>query len=234
MERKLTAVVLASVMLLSVLGATGAGTLAAANHAANTAANTAGNAATVSASATGEVTAQPDRAVVHLTVSADGSNASEATDALDADVSMLRRALDDENLSVQSVRTTGLAVREGGDAGYVASQAFAVTTDADAVGDVVDVAFDSGADEVTATEFTLSPERERALQREAIERAVANARFQAEVVANSTGLTLAGVHSVSVSGVSDASAMLRNGTAVAPEPVTVSATVAVTYNATGS
>jgi len=60
----------------------------------------------------------------------------------------------------------------------------------DAVGEVIDVAIDAGADEVQRIEFGLSEEREREVRETAIENAMANAESDATVLADSSGLEL--------------------------------------------
>ncbi|WP_436927742.1 SIMPL domain-containing protein [Halosimplex amylolyticum] len=239
MDRNLTAIALTSIVLLSALGVAGAGTLQS---------QSAGNqSATVSVSATGAVSAEPDRAVVYVAVTAEGDNASEATGDLAANVSDLRAALDDENLSVASVRTTDYSVseRRPGDGegqgnaptSYVARQSFAVTTtDTSEAGAVIDTAVANGATEVGGVQFALSEDRRQELRDEAIDRAVDDARSQAEALADSTGLSLGPVRSVSTGDAGGFPvgrvAAEDAGTTIDPSPVTVSATVDITYNAT--
>ncbi|MFB6140472.1 MAG: SIMPL domain-containing protein [Halosimplex sp.] len=240
MERKLTAIAVTSVVLLSVLGVAGAGTLGS---------QSAGNeTATVSVSATGTVTAEPDRAVVYVAATAEGENASAATSDLASNVSDLRAALDDENLSVESVETTGYSVyreRPGEGQGqgsapttYVARQSFAVTTtDVSGAGAVIDTAVANGATEVGGVQFTLSEDRRQELRTEAIGAAVDDARVQAEAVADSTGLTLGSVRSVSTGqevGFFGERVAAADGTTIDASPVSVSATVDITYNATAA
>ncbi|WP_123535005.1 SIMPL domain-containing protein [Halosimplex salinum] len=238
MESKLTAVLLTSVVLLSTLGVAGAGALQS---------QSAGNqSATVSVSATGTVTAEPDQAVVHVAVTAEGENASDATEDLASNVSDLRAALDDENLSVTSVRTTDYSVSqeqpgEGQGQGnapttYVARQSFAVTTsDTSEAGAVIDAAVANGATEVGGVTFTLSEDRRQDLRTDAIDEAVDDARVQAEAVADSTGLSLGSVDSVSTGdhvGFVGDRVGAEEGTTIDASPVTVSASVTITYNAT--
>lgn len=230
MDQKLTAVVLSTILLTSGLGLVGGGVAQTGN-----APTQAGADATVSVSATGTATAEPDRAVVSLATSATAPTAGAATDRLAANVSALRDALDDPNLSVESVRTTGFQVfsqRENGSTVYVARQSFAVTTtDPDAAGDVVDAAVAVGPTEIDGVAFALSDERRRDVRAEAIDAAVTDARAQAEAVADSAGLTLGEIRSTSTSGGFDAPVRLAEATDIDVSPVSVSASVQVTYNA---
>jgi uncharacterized protein YggE len=154
---------------------------------------------------------------------------------LAANVSTLRGALEDPNLSVESVRTTGFQVfsqRENGSTVYVARQSFAVTTtDPQAAGDVVDAAVAAGPTEVDGVAFALSDERQREVRAEAIDAAVTDARAQAAVLADSAGLTLGEVRSVSTGGGFDGPVRFAEATDIDVSPVSVSASVQVTYNA---
>lgn len=259
MNLKLTAVTLASVVVLSVIGAAGAGALGAVDAQAGNDAQTGDDAsATVSASATGEVSAEPDRAIVHVAVTATGENASVATERLAENVSTLRDTLDDDNLSVVNVETTGYHVgpqedrrderaergeERGADQAdnrtYVARQSFAVTTDdVEGAGPIIDAAVNGGANEIHGVQFTLSEERRQELRADAIDNAVTDARAQAEAAASSTGLTLGAVDSVTVNAgpspflFETVESDVGGGTNIDPSPVTVSASVDVTYNAT--
>ncbi|WP_436929984.1 SIMPL domain-containing protein [Halosimplex halobium] len=229
MNRKLAAAALTGIVLLSTVGLGSAALLGSAQ---------AGNqSSTVTVSATGTVTAEPDRAVVDLAATAEADNATAATERLAEDAATLRDALDDENLSVESVATTSYSVFQRVDNGtttYVARQSFAVTTtDTSEAGAVVDTAVANGAAEIDGVAFTVSDERRQDLRADAIDAAVDDARVQAEAVADSTGLALGEVRSVSTG---DGSGFLVEraadaGTTVEPSPVSVSATVEITYNA---
>jgi len=111
----------------------------------------------------------------------------------------------------------------------------------DAVGEVIDVAIDAGADEVQRIEFGLSEEREREVRETAIENAMANAEGDATVLADSSGLELAGAYSVSTANagvtpyrVSDAAVMAESGAGAATgiETGDVSVRVSVTSSST--
>lgn len=233
MERKLSAVALTAIVLLSVVGIGGAAAL-------TDGAQTAGNDTTeVTVSASGSVSAEPDRAVVHVAVTADGENASMATERLATNASTLRDALGDENFSVESVRTTDYTVyeqRDNGTTTYVARQSFAATTtNTSEAGALIDAAVANGASEINGVTFTLSEDRRQDLRADAIDEAVADAESQAEAVADSTGLTLGSVSSVSTGeggGFLGERVAAAEGTTIDASPVTVSATVEITYDAT--
>jgi uncharacterized protein YggE len=230
MDRKLAAMVLAAVVFVGTAGvAAVAGGPAVGNYGGDT---------TVAVSATGSVTAQPDRAEIFLRVSADGETAANATDRLAANVSAVRAALDEQALDVVSVRTTGFQVFqrvEDGSSEYVASQSLVATTaDPDAAGPVIDAAVASGATGVDGVAFALSEERRLARRADAIDAAVEDARAQAAAAADSADLTLGSVRTVTAGdgGVGPVRAA-DEGTTIDVSPVVVSASVQVTYNATG-
>lgn len=194
---------------------------------------------TVSVSAAGAVTGDPDAAVVGVAVTARAGNASAATAALATDAATLRESLEAPDLSVESVRTADFAVfqqRENGTTTYVARQSFDVTTtDTTAAGAVIDVAVANGATDVGPVRFALSDERRRDLRADAIDAAVADARAQAEAAAGSAGLTVGEVRSISVDGGVGpvAERVTGDGTDIDVTPVTVTASVTVSYNTTG-
>jgi hypothetical protein len=68
-------------------------------------------------------------------------------------------------------------------------------------GEIIDIAVNNGANQVSSVAFSLSPEKERALRAQALTLAVANARADADVTAMATGVTITGVKSVNVGSV---------------------------------
>jgi uncharacterized protein YggE len=244
MPRELSAIALGALLVLSVLTVGGTAVQsqaiqAAGNHTAN---------ATISVSGSGAVTTEPDQAVVFVAVSARADTAADATSQLATNVSTLRSALEDAGLDADDVQTTDFQVfetqrdpgaeRRGGNATvFVARQGFELTVDdPDDAGRIVDVAVGNGTDTVRGVTFTLSEDRRQELRATAIDRAVGDARDQADALADSTGLTIQNVKSVSTSdarvfaaerAVADSGA----GTDIDSGPVTVTVTVDVTYRA---
>jgi len=101
--------------------------------------------------------------------------------------------LDDEQI------TTGrFDIREQRQsAGYRGFNEFQIETDdPDAVGEIIDTAVAGGADDVGRIIFGLSEDRRNELREEAIEVALDDARYEAEIIANAKNLTLTGVESV--------------------------------------
>lgn len=82
--------------------------------------------------------------------------------------------------------------------GYRVTHMLSVTTpDTNVVGKLIDVAVDSGANEIGSIVFTFSEERSDELEVLARERAAEDARNKAEAIANSLGVEITGVLKVS-------------------------------------
>ncbi|EMA58703.1 SIMPL domain-containing protein [Halorubrum lipolyticum] len=159
----------------------------------------------IEVTAEGEATAEPDRATISVAVTATGNDSAAVRDELAAGGDDLEAALTEWGLDEDDIRTEQYDVRESYETRddperteYQGVHRYAISfDDVDAVGEVIDVAVDAGADEVQRIEFGLSEEREREVREIAIENAMANAEDDATVLANSSGLELAGAYSVS-------------------------------------
>lgn len=204
--------------------------------------------ATVSTSGSGQASAEPDLAVIHATSVARADDPATATDRLARNVSALRNALDEENVSDDQIRTTNYDLSDASErrgpglppneTSYRAQQTLAIeVTDVERVGAIVDVAVANGATGIRGVQFRLSEERERDLRTRALERAMTDARTRATTLASSEGLQITGVQAIEAGGspgrpVLEADASAGAGTTIDPGPVSVDATVQVTYNAT--
>ena len=159
----------------------------------------------IEVTASGEATAEPDRATIQVAVTATGNDSAAVRDELAAGDEAVRAALTDWGLDEDDIRTDLYDVRESYESRenlnrttYQGIHRYALTIDdVDAVGEVIDVAVDAGANEVQQIEFRLSEEREREVRAAAIENAMANADDDAAVLANSSGLEVTGVYRVS-------------------------------------
>jgi uncharacterized protein YggE len=231
----------AAVLVAAVAGV--AGTALAVGHDAGAPGNE-----TISVTGSGEVAVAPDAAVVHLTVSARGPDASNVSDAVAADAERLRGTLADLGIpdaDVQSVSYDVYADRaprdvRDGEQQYVARQRFEVTLDdVDRAGTVIDAAVNGGASEVDGVRFTLSADTRDEVRDDALRQAVADARSEAAVLAEATGLELDGVNAVSSTGTDvrpyrlEAAAAGDGGSVpqIDARDVTVSASVHVVYAA---
>lgn len=210
---------------------------------------------TIGVSASGQVEASPDQAIVRVAVVATGDDASAARQRLARNVSQMRGSLEDVGVTDDQVTTHYYDIdrerrerppekgSEDAEPTYRAVHAFEVTlSDVEKVGTVIDTAVENGATEIDGVEFTLSRERRSQLRSEALADAMGNARSKASVLATESNLSITGVQTAQTADVAVASrretvAMAAAGdggaTSVESGPVTVTARVVVTYNATG-
>jgi len=197
------------------------------------------------------VTAPPDVALVRVAVVATGDTAERTRSRVADNVSNMRSALSDSDVADDQIRTVYFDISEirdprGNATGaeeYRAVHAFEIELDvgADGLGEragaIIDTAVRNGANQVDGVQFTLVDDTRRELRTRALERAIDDARTDADVVAGAADRTVTGVRSISVSsdGVIGPDVRLDgNGgggadTVIDPGPVRVSATVSVTY-----
>jgi uncharacterized protein YggE len=208
---------------------------------------------TVAVGADGQVQAAPDRAVVRVAVTARADSVETVRQRLAENASRMREALREAGLSPDQVTSARYDIGRNyrheerpSEPKFEGRHAFVVTLDeTDRAGEVVVVAVENGATGVDEVRFTIAPETRRDLREEALSRAVGNARDEATVVANGTGLELAGVRTVRTGDVSvqpdrrEDIAFATGGDGGGGVPtsfeggeVTVSARVTVVYNAT--
>jgi len=177
---------------------------------------------TIAVSAAGEAEAEPDLAVLRTGVEVTGDDPREVRDEVGERADRLREALlGHEALEDEDVTTDGFDVRERVDyramerdgvrpddpeaveeyRHYEGRHGYSIEVDdVDAVGEVIDVAIDAGADEIGRIRYTLSADVRDDLREEAIEEALADAETEAEVVAREVDASLVQVESVDTSG----------------------------------
>jgi len=218
---------------------------------------TAGQAApdeqSITVSADGTVEASPDQAVVRVAVTATGNDSSAVRDEVADRAETMQSALESYGVPSENVRTAHFDIRqerkrapdgsiERGQ--YVGTHAFEITVeDTDAAGEVVDTAVNNGADRVDGVSFTLSDEKREALYQDALTNAMGNAETRAGTLADAGGLSVTDTHTIVSTNTNyrayqvesaalSAGAAAASGTSVESGPVTVTADVRVTYNAT--
>ena len=203
---------------------------------------------TVSVSASGEVTADPDRAVLDVAVEATDEDPETVRQRLAENASRMRSALEEMGIEDDRITTQHYVIRQNRESrenpdvtSYRGIHAFEVEVDdVDSVGAVVETAVNNGATNVGSVRFTLSEDARTDLREDALGEAVDNARADAEVLASNTDLTVTGVSSVSTGRVdvrpyraeAQTAAAGDAGTNIESGPVSVTAQVQVTYNAT--
>ncbi|MFC4551397.1 MULTISPECIES: SIMPL domain-containing protein [Halorussus] len=208
---------------------------------------------TISVSASGQAEAEPNQAILRVSVVAEGDDVNAIRQQLAENVSQLRAALENASVSDDQIRTVAYNIdqryyttteKPGRQPEFRGVHAFEITlSNVDRVGRIIDVAVSNGANRVDGVELTLSEERRREVRADALRDAMNNARGNADVLAQSANLSVTGVHSVSTGDVSfspvratvtESGAASDAGTNIESGPVTVSAQVQVVYNATSA
>ncbi|MDY6819312.1 MAG: SIMPL domain-containing protein [Halobacteriales archaeon] len=203
---------------------------------------------TIAVGATGQVSADPNQAILRVAVVTTGGDAPTARQRLAENVSRMREALAAMGIGEDQIRTSFYDLdrdrrppREGGEEQlqYRATHAFEITLDdTETVGQAIDTAVENGATRIDGVEFTLSESTRRELRNQALTDAMANARTQANTLARTGNLTVTGVAEIRTADASvvsfrtEAFAADAGGTAIDSGPVTVRATVQVVFNAT--
>ena len=165
---------------------------------------------TIRVSGSGSAEAEPNQAVVRVSVVATADDAATARQRLAENSSRMREALTDAGIAAGRIRTTRYDIyqdlrrpREEGEeprVQYRAMHGFEVTVDdTGEVGTVIDTAVRNGATEIEDIEFTLTSERRRTLERNARQAAMADARQKAEGLAGEANLTVTGVEVIRTS-----------------------------------
>jgi uncharacterized protein YggE len=150
---------------------------------------------------TGEatVTARPDQATIHIGVVTQASTAQTAAaqnaQKLDAVLQQLRKALGPQaeiKTISYSLSPNYVYPREGGQprlSGFTASNTVEVETgDLTQVGKVIDIATQSGANNIQALRFGLK--NEEAVKAQALREATAKAKAKAEAIASALGVKI--------------------------------------------
>jgi hypothetical protein len=245
MGRELTALILAGLFLVGLVGiGLGANTDGGPaqldiEQPAQLDSNNESRMSTISVSGTGSASAEADQARVFVAVTTSSEQPSNATSQLATETQRLREALANSS-AVSSVTTTDYQLFERRDENrtrsFIARQSFEiVVNDTAAVGSVVDTAVAGGATEINGVSFSLSEETRQELRDEALDEAVQNAQAEATTLAESAGVSLGEVQSLSTVGDGGGPVFqteaARADTVIDQGPVTVQATVQVTYAA---
>ncbi|HEY7381096.1 MAG TPA: SIMPL domain-containing protein [Gaiella sp.] len=190
---------------------------------------------TVTVSGVGSVSAVPDEAVVSVGVE---STAATAQAALTANARDMRevieavRAAGGKDVTTQTVSLSPRTTPEGKADGFVATNVVTATTGLGNAGKLIDAAVAAGANTVFGP--TLSSSDAEKLYREALAKAVGDAKERAEVLATAAGRQLGRVTAMSEGGGEAVPLMEKTAAADAGVPVVsgsqeTTATVSVTY-----
>ena len=169
---------------------------------------------TLSVSGSGVVSVKPDRAKIQMTISTEASTAKDAA-AKNADIfAKFVQALQQAGISKDNVETTRYNIYpvyyyppQGGQpvlTGYKTDQSFVVTVIPENVdqlgtktGQVIDVAVGAGVNQVSSISFTVADSAFKTLQNQALVAALKDANGQAKIIADTLGLKIVAVKSVS-------------------------------------
>jgi uncharacterized protein YggE len=186
---------------------------------------------TIAVDGSGTVDAAPDRALVRVSVVADGESPSAVRDDLATQAADLEAALDDLGVEYE---TTNYNVRQTHDskerdvADYRGVHAYEVTVDdINVTGSVIDAAAETNA-EIGGISLTLSDETRDDLRDEAIQAAMEDARSQADTLAESSGVEITSAVSIDASAGDVRPVPVRyedsaSGDAAASPPTTINA-----------
>lgn len=157
----------------------------------------------------GEVRAVPDMATIGLGTEHTAPTPKEAQAVVAKAMAAVQQRLVGAGVPKDAIRTTAYDVQARVDwvngkqvpRGYVARHGIDVRVDDVArVGDILELAISAGGTSVQGVRFDL---KQRAtLEREALTRAVANARARADAVATGAGSTIAGIVRIEEAGLS--------------------------------
>lgn len=205
---------------------------------------------TINVQGTSELTFEPDQAEVWVGISVVKLTAedaqAEANKVINDIIDGLRyKGIDEQDIETQQLSIYEERRYENGKStviGWRATQTLKVkTTDLTKVGTIVDIAVDNGANQINNINFGLTEEKEQEYKRQALAEATKNAKAKAETIADSLGVKLGKIKTVSESnyyyapyryGMADVAIEKAYDEAaqVLPSDVSVTATISLVYN----
>ena len=171
---------------------------------------------------TGEVLIPADTAVVSLGVSATDREVLKAQRKANETIAAIREALIKAGVKEEDINTDYINIYASYDysdgseqlKGYNANSTLAIrVTDIEAVGEVIDIAFEAGANTLNGINFSASDTTEA--EAKAMKKAVEDAKDKAEVLAEASGLKIRGIDEIIESGTYSYDRGMMNGFAKA-------------------
>jgi len=205
---------------------------------------------TINVQGSSELTFKPDKAEVWVGISIVKPTAAEAQNEANTVINNILDGLRYKSFTEQDIQTDQLSLyeeREWKDGeskvvGWRATQTLKVkTTDLTKVGTIADVAVNNGANQIQSIQFGLSDAKEKEYKKQALTEATTNAREKAETIAESLGVKLGTVKTVSESNyyappwvysMKNSAAgvdAITEAANVLPSDVTVSASINIIY-----
>jgi uncharacterized protein len=205
---------------------------------------------TINVQGSSEIKVEPDEAEVWVGASFVKDTAEEAQNAVNSVINDIVDGLRYKGFTEDNMETTQLSLHEEyswnegkrESIGWRASQTLKIkTNDLTKVGEIVDVAVENGANQINNINFQLSDEREKEYKKQALTEAAKNAKDKAETIAESLGVKLGTIKTVSESNyyyapyryaMAEDSGMdaVEEAAKVLPSDVTVTANIAIVYN----
>ena len=190
---------------------------------------------TLTVSGIGTVTAEPDEAQLSFGVETRGATAKAAvsanSDAARKVINALRQAGARE-LATQYVSVYPVSGETGKIEGYAASNSVSAVSDVDDAAALIDAAVEAGANQVSGP--VMSSKNAEQLYRQALAKAVDEARARAEVLATAADRSLGAIHAIVEGGDSAPIPYAARDTTEASVPIVpgrqdTTATVSVTF-----
>lgn len=200
---------------------------------------------TISLSGAGSASAKANQATLTVGVQTEAPYASEAVEENARMMTAVINAIKDLGLTEEDIKTVTYSVYPIYDKDWKQVTGYRVInlvqvriSNLDLIGDVIDAASDAKANRIDGISFELSDDLVEELKFEAYKEALRDAEAKAEVIAESLGLTLTGIYSVSESvyypyspypATAEALAMERAPTPIIEGSLSISVTVHVVY-----
>lgn len=163
---------------------------------------------TLSVSGSGKAFLTPDLAYIYIGVHTEAADAAEAVAANNTQSQKLIDALRDFGINSNDIQTTNFSIwpqqqyspegRQTGTTYVVDNTVYVTLRDLESIGEFLDTAIANGANTINGIQFDVA-DRTEALS-DARRDAIAQARAQAEELADAAGVTLGQIHSISTYG----------------------------------
>lgn len=162
----------------------------------------------ITVSGRGEVRVSADTAVISLGVSARDKDVLKAQQKVNEAISAIRKALTEKGVKEENINTEFINIYAMYDyqndreqlSAYDANSTLAIkVTDIESVGALIDTAFSAGANTLNGISFSASDTEKE--EKEAMKKAVDDAKMKAGVLAEAAGLEITGIELISEEGV---------------------------------
>jgi uncharacterized protein YggE len=191
----------------------------------------------------------PDIAYIYIGVHSEGATASEVVDANKVQTNSVLDALKNAGVEEKDLRTTNFSIwpsqqysPDGAATGtvYMVDNTVYVTVrNLDGLGDLLDSTIAAGANSINSIQFDVADKS--AAVKEARVKAVADAKAQAQELADAAGVTLGEIQNISFydnspaplfegKGGGGGAAMANTAVAIQPGQLTISVSVNITYD----